>query len=64
MTPLESYLYDVRNGVAGSRFTSRASREARSSDLPATAAPIGEIRLTAVGWARLTRIEMGKERAT
>ena len=52
MTPLESYLYDVRNGVAGSRFTSRASREARKLGLASYSRAIGEIRLTAVGWSQ------------
>jgi hypothetical protein len=57
MTRLEMALYDVRNGVTGARFTTRAMREARKFKLVEFSRKHGEIKLTREGWRRLHDLE-------
>ncbi len=43
-------LLDIRNGVAGSRFTTRSERKARKMKLAKYSGKFGEIKLTRLGW--------------
>lgn len=57
MTPFEEALFDVRNGVVGCHFTTRAMREARKLGLIGYRRDFGEIKLTAKGWTDMHEIE-------